>query len=999
MKFKLSILIFLSVLLKNVNGQELNQAPLNDEFVNFISSKTKVKGDIPAPTTYVFSDEINSEIAKYSFPESYDLRDESLVSSVKNQGGAGHCWSFAAIGAIESRELKLGFDEYNLSEHNMATCHGFEWEQGGNQSIATAYLSRLSGPILETEDPYNDYEFSCSATEKTPQFYVPESRFLPRNADVIKYYLMNYGAIAVSYYHADVYFSNTNDTYYYNGTEGSNHGVLLVGWDDTKTTAGGTGAWIIKNSWGTSWGENGFFYMSYKDSHAIDKATIYPIRKDTNNIDTILMYDTFGEISSYGFGDSEDYALIKFEVNEEYHFNKIGTFIGASNSIVDIEVFDTKTSNILSDTIATAYNLFVEHPGYYTFDLPFSVSGDFYIKIKYFSPNDKYPIPVEMKVADYAYPEIKSNVGWISNKGDVWTSVGTGTDAEIDLCIRAYGTNSNVKASFTSDYTTICYDSDVIFTSTSNGDIVSYLWDFGQDATPATASTEGPHMVNYSSEGFKTIKLKIENSTGIKDSIVNYNFVNVNSEIHINIAPGDSFYLTAGDTIELNAFGANSFEWYPQALVIGGDFTASTIRVSPENDTTIYVNGTMNGCVSTDSVRIIIFEAPENDNVCNAITLTLNEEAGPFSNAHASVQENEPFPTLGGCSTAMEWCDEGGLQNSVWFKFTAPKSGAINIETDGFDNQIALYEAESCEDLISGNDALYELIAANDDWEDDDYSATIDDLSGLKSGKVYWLQMDGSAGGDEGECTILITSLEHENDSPCDAKELDFFTNYSENNTYASVDNNEAFPDNSDCTSQVSWCPDDTLNATVWYKFSGPASGIVSIESSGFDNQIAVYSTSNCENLLSGNPADYTILAANDNYESSNAASIYAITELTENETYYIQVDGKNDNFFGDFTLYLKEWPLAIEEAFDKNTQIKAYPNPSNGEFKLDLSKIRDMNQSTNIEVLSMDGSVIQTITCSENKYEYELKVDHAGIFIVKVNTQNDQYSIPILIK
>ncbi len=1000
MKLKFSLLILFIVLAKFTIGQEFQKAPLNEEFVKFINSKTKVTGVIPSPTTYVFSDEINKDIAKYSFPDSYDLRDLGLVSAVKNQNPAGHCWSFAAIGAIESRNLKLGFSEYDLSEHNMATCHGFEWEEGGNQSIATAYLSRLSGPILESEDPYVASDFTCSATGVTPQFFMSESRFLPVNPDVIKYILMNYGAIAVSYFHDDTYFNSSDDTYYYSGTENSNHGVLLVGWDNTKSTNGGTGAWIIKNSWGTSWGEIGFFYMSYNDSHAIDKSTIYPIRKEINNIDTILMYDYFGEINSYGYGDYTDYALIKYNVSENYNFNKTGTYIGASNSIIDIEVFSTKDGNTLSDTLASAYNLFVEYPGYHTFDIPFSANGDFYIKIKYYTPNDKYPIPVELEYADYVYPQIESNVGWISNKGETWNLIGSGTSAEVDLCIRAYGTKSNIKASFTSDYETICYDSDVTFTSTSSGDIVSYSWDFGQDAIPATASAEGPHPVTYSSEGFKTIKLVIENSLGTKDSIINYDFINVSSEINLNISPADSLYLNNGDTIELTAFGAISYEWYPSALIIG-DNTNSSIMVSPDTDTIIYVNGTMNSCLNTDSIKIILTYAPENDDVCDAIELTLNEELGPFTNAHATVQNNEPFPDTTGsnCNTPGYWCSEGGLQNSIWFTFIAPKSGTIMIETDGMDNQIAVYDAENCEDIISGNESLYEIIAANDDHEDADYSATIEELTGLTSGKTYWLQLDGSAGGAEGESTITITEFSADNDSPCDAKSLEFFTNYSENNTYASVDINEPFPDNSDCTAQNSWCPDDTLNATVWYKFAATSSGVVSIASTGFDNQIAVYSASDCADLLSGDPADYTILAANDNYEGSDAASIYSITGLTEGTNYWIQVDGKNDNFFGTFTLYLKEWPLSTKNNLKTTDLIKVYPNPSNGELKVDLSNLQSIDKNSTIEILSIDGSVIHRYECTPNQTEYNLSIDRSGMFIIRITTLNNVYSIPIVIK
>lgn len=1001
MKFKIITLFLFTFILGSTYGQELQRAPINEEFEEFISQKSKEQGDyiIPFPVKYAFSDLKRAEKFKADLPDIFDLRDSGLVSTVKDQGGAGHCWSFSAIGAIEARSLKFGFSEYDLSEHNMATCHGFEWDEGGNQEMATAYYSRLSGPILETEDPYSDTDFSCSATGVTPQFYVTEARFLPENMDIIKYMLINNGAIAVSIHWAQSSYNGTDYTYYYSGEENTNHGVLLVGWDDTKVTAGGTGAWIIKNSWGPGWGENGFFYISYNDTHSMANATIYPTRKEINNIDTLLMIDDFGHLSNYGYGSDEAYALIKYEVSESYNFYQIGTYLYISNSVVDIEVFDTKNGDTLEDTLAVVNDLFVDFPGFYTFDVPFSASGDFYIKIKYFAPGYTHPVPVETEIEDFAYPQIESDKCWISSDGLTWSALGSGSSSEVDLCIRAYGSKSDVKASFTSNYEMVCLDGSVTFTSNSTGDITDYSWDFGAGASPAIASTEGPHAVTYSTDGFKTIKLVVENSTASEDSLINHDYIKVGDEINVYI-PKDTIYIDASDTTTIYAYGSDTYIWQPSGAIIGSN-TNSSIIVSPDTDTTYIVEGHSGSCIDTDSVRVILTYVPENDDVCDAIELALNTEEGPFTNAYATVQANEPFPDTTGslCDTQGYWCSEGGLQNSVWFTFIAPKSGAVMIETDGMDNQIAVYDAASCTDIISGNDALFEIIAANDDWEDADYSATIDELTGLTSGKTYWLQLDGSAGGAEGESTITITEFSADNDSPCDAKTLEFFTSYSENNNYASVDINEPFPDNSDCTAQNSWCPDDTLNATVWYKFAATSSGVVSIASTGFDNQIAVYSASDCADILSGDPADYTILAANDDYEGDTAASIYSISGLTENDVYFIQVDGKNNNFFGSFTLYLTEWPLSTKNNLKTTDLIKIYPNPSNGKFIVDLSNLQNNDNNLNIDILSIDGSLVNSYQGKLNKNEYEISIDRPGMFIVRITTLNNMYSIPIVIK
>jgi C1A family cysteine protease/PKD repeat protein len=850
LKFTLTFFYLFTILISF--AQKAEQAPLNSEYIKFVEKKTNKKvGYIPSPTTYVHNKVVNNDITKTDFPSIFNLNTEGFVTSVKSQGGAGHCWSFAAIGAVESRNLILGLGVYDLSEHNMATCHGFGWDEGGNQSMATAYFSRLSGPILESEDIYSDSDFSCSATDVTPQFYMTESRFLPQDAETIKYYLMNYGAIAVSFYSDDQYFNENDNTYYYKdifSPESSNHGVLLVGWDDTKTTAGGTGAWIIKNSWGSLWGDNGFFYMSYNDTHAIESPTIYPTRKETNNIDTLLMIDRLGEISSYGFHDQKDYALIKYNVPEEHNFNQISTYVGASNSIIDIEVFQTKIDNLLTDTLAKRYNIYADYPGYHTFDIPFKVTGNFYIKITYYTPGDDFPIPVESNIAGYSSTSIESDVCWISNQGTEWIPVGLGTGLEVDLCIRAYGSKTGIQTSFTADKNILCYDSDVTFTNTSSGTISKYTWDFGKDATPVTGNTEGPHTVSYSSQGFKTIKLVIEDATGNKDSLINYNYIEVKDEINVHISAEDTIFVKENEEIELFANGADSYIWTPQSIITGSS-TNSKVQVSTAADSYLYVTGTMGSCVSKDSTRLKITYSPENDDICDAITLPLSVTNGPFTNANATVEVNEPYPDTTSCTEPLQWCNENGLQNSIWFKFTVGIY-PITILTEGeWDNQIALYDAASCDDIISGDDSKYELIAANDDATDTDFKANILNPLTLTEGKTYWLQMDGSGGGKEGSCTIFIK----------------------------------------------------------------------------------------------------------------------------------------------------QQWPTGISSI--DNSKIKVYPNPSTGNFKIDLSSVQNIDKNTRIDVISTEGAIIYSFKANSNQLEYDLSIDRKGMFILRVTTTNNKYSLPIILK
>jgi hypothetical protein len=131
--------------------------------------------------------------------------------------------------------------------------------------------------------------------------------------------------------------------------------------------------------------------------------------------------------------------------------------------------------------------------------------------------------------------------------------------------------------------------------------------------------------------------------------------------------------------------------------------------------------------------------------MCNAIELNVGDN-GPFTNRDATVQLNEPAPTDTSCTALLTWCDEQGLQNSVWFKFIGPSSGVASFDTRGMDTQIAIYSSPSCDNIKKAD-----LIAANDDYYGVEklYAAAIESVT-VTPGKTYWLQMDGSHGGDTG---------------------------------------------------------------------------------------------------------------------------------------------------------------------------------------------------------------------------------------------------------
>ena len=236
---------------------------------------------------YVFYDNdyelfYNNGTIVTEFPESYDLRTLGLVTDVKNQRGGGNCWSFSSIAALESAILKAtnGTVYLDLSEENMKNLMAYfspfgtiyMTNLGGNDRLSNAYLTAGLGPVLESLDNYVDIDYLSALFD--PYTHVPNILWITRNNytdnDGIKYALLNYGAVSVSCYFSSAYANGSS--YYYDGTEGRNHAVTIVGWDDGysasnfKTMPKGDGAWIVKNSWGDHSGDNGYYYVSYYDT-------------------------------------------------------------------------------------------------------------------------------------------------------------------------------------------------------------------------------------------------------------------------------------------------------------------------------------------------------------------------------------------------------------------------------------------------------------------------------------------------------------------------------------------------------------------------------------------------------------------------------------------------------------------------------------------------------------------------------------------------------------
>jgi len=410
-------------------------------------------GEIPVP--FIMHTELPDEILQQllpleAAPASFDLRTTGKLTSVKDQGTCGSCWTFATMGNIESRWLVDSRGTYDLSEDNLNTCHPpFDPTpcNGGNILMSAAYLARGSGPKSESDDPYSETHTTVDCpTGFDPQGIITSIWYLPTtDPALIKTLIQTYGALYTNFRYESGSYTAGDYTYYYSGSDGTNHAVTLVGWDDTKVTAGGTGAWIIKNSWGPSWGESGYFYIAYQDTKVNSSVNLVGYDYDDYDPDqTVNTYSEAGCISAFGFGSNSGYALVKYIASGHVQLTKVGTYTFYAGCTVAFDVYDNFDGTTLSGSLGSISSQTCTYEGYHSFDLSTPINltngNDYYVKVHYTTATGQnYPIPVEDDYPGFvSSPTIETGVFWASSTGSSWTSInGYGWDP----CVYSYTTN------------------------------------------------------------------------------------------------------------------------------------------------------------------------------------------------------------------------------------------------------------------------------------------------------------------------------------------------------------------------------------------------------------------------------------------------------------------------------------------------------------------------------------------------------------------------------
>lgn len=395
-----------------------------------------------------------------ALPSSYDLRNRNIITSIKDQGVSGSCWAFAAIKSMESYLLLKNTNtpkNIDLSENHLSwyTYHpstdkndvlynegavfdGFfssndsAYSEGGSSILAAFTLARWSGAVTESKAPFDassDTALNSMATTMSKKnaslHYATDYKLTDAicyddaTIDQIKQAIIDDGAMSVAFYYNSRYNHTTasNGLNYYQtavtsdkATDFANHCVTIVGWDDnySKNNFGtakpsSDGAWLIANSYGSDFGDNGYFWLSYEDPSLTEYYSFHAVSSDT--------YDNNYQYDAYGWGaalaDSTSDSTIAaniFTANKNYtqSLKAVGLYTVTDNQPYTIKVYrNVTTGKPDSGTLAATVSGTIEFQGYHTVSLPDTISLDagerFSIVLSYDNTTGNGYMPLEGK--------------------------------------------------------------------------------------------------------------------------------------------------------------------------------------------------------------------------------------------------------------------------------------------------------------------------------------------------------------------------------------------------------------------------------------------------------------------------------------------------------------------------------------------------------------------------------------------------------------------------
>lgn len=472
---------------------------MNEENTLFFPSKYYKKSD-KSTKAGVYSNQGET----VTIPTKYDSREKGVVSSVKNQEETGMCWSFSILESAQAgykaknstsekdlSEWQIAYfmynqpiDELSLLKGDSVEAKEYDWfgnrytptigsydyyQIGGNAWLSIFGMSRGIGVCEESDAPFNTLakkfykSYDNIATLNDSKCYQANDYTLNNaeivklsDSDTVKKMIMDKGAASISYY-SNPYYYAYEDFAYYNpnaSEDATNHAVTVVGWDDNYSKKNfydepsKDGAWLIKNSWGESWGNDGYFWISYEEpSIQNSDAIFYDV---TNGVsDHVYQYD--GTLSYETLDKNYTHMANVFTAKQNETINAVSFHTVESNTKCEVSIYKNLTDKddpISGKLVASELTATYTQPGYYTMKLEKGIDvnkGDtFAVVVKQTCNGAVTTFYVDRdQDNDWVVSDNTSKVGesFVSSDGTAWKDISE--DGNSNMRIKAFTTVNN----------------------------------------------------------------------------------------------------------------------------------------------------------------------------------------------------------------------------------------------------------------------------------------------------------------------------------------------------------------------------------------------------------------------------------------------------------------------------------------------------------------------------------------------------------------------------
>ena len=819
-----------------------------------------------------------------TIPSYFNLVEMGWDTSVKNQGSLGICWDYATIAMVETAVKKATGIELDLSEGNVKNLlskyaiygENIDSNEGREGFTACLYLLSSLGPVLESVDPTSDYKYSPLLMNNL--IHVSNIAYAERknftDNDAIKEAVMKYGAVKIGFYAG-----KTKDgySYYYPDSPGTNHAVVIVGWDDNYSKDNflydcpGDGAWIIKNSWGSKNGNgSGYYYLSYYDTSTATDFN-YVIFNDTIRYDRTYEYDW-------------TYILPKeFNSDETWYKN---TYTSVKNE--GLTAFSTLFQKAVEWDVSVYVNDELKHTqngssiskGYFTYNFDKAIPV---------TKGDNFTVEVHVKTnkmavtySGYSKNSVWDNgVSYYSTNGEDWNDL---NNEGAVACLKVFTRNLASTLVEIDPIENVTYNTPVTVSfNIKNRTEVRYILKDKEGKTLRNESvTEDSITLSDLAAGDYSITVINENSADYMGNSATCNFTVLKASSSVSIEDIDPAIYGVNVIINYNIANLTSVNYSVKTQ--SGDVIVSAAVENPntislpvldagsyiitinnnENENYTKSNATAVFCVlkATPTITIETRDVVYSNDVVVNFTSSV---AGTYTVKIGNMKENVNL--LSNQRKSFELKDMGANENG--YAITITYNETANYNGISKNASVKVFRAKTALRIINVTDGLYNTTAALISTEIANRTTLTFSISkdGAEVKAGNYEELDGvilKLGA--GDYTITITNEENEN--------------YTSSNDTANFKIKKAH-------SQVSINPINNVTygneVTILFSITNKTTAFYTIKTQDCQFEVPESSMITLSNWAAGN---YTITihnSENENYSESGASAKFSILKITPN--------------------------------------------------------------------------------------------------------------------